>query len=98
MINEKNRMQLVTFMDTERLEKLEQAILNLERYVKELASSAVKKDAIYTLKQAAAVMGKGYTWIYSNKHKIGCSRVGGEWKIKQSSIDSFLGETFYKDK
>lgn len=90
-------MQPVTFMDTERLEKLEEAILSLEKLVNVLVNDSFKKDPIYTLKQAAAIIGMSYTWIYDNKHKIGCSRIGGEWKIKQSSIDAFFNQTFYKE-
>jgi len=62
-----------------------------------LLHGAEKKDPAYTLKQAAEIMNISYTWIFANKHKIGCSRVGKAWVIKQSSIESFINQSYHKD-
>lgn len=90
-------MEGVTIIETKEWIGLKQDIQNLTALVKQLANSNTSKDPMYTLKDAAAIMGKSYPWIFQHKHKIGCSKIGGEWKIKQSSIDTFFNQTYHKD-
>ncbi|NII81688.1 helix-turn-helix domain-containing protein [Pedobacter sp. SG918] len=90
-------MQGVTLVETEEWIGLKQDITDLKALVVQLANNVLKKDPLYDLNQAAEILGKSYPWIFQNKHKIGCSKVGGEWKIKQSTIDSYLNQSFHKD-
>lgn len=90
-------MQGVTIVETTEWLGLKQDISDLKALVKQLAANAVKKDPLYDLNQAAEILGKSYPWIFQHKHKIGCSKVGGEWKIKHSSIDNYINQSFHKD-
>ncbi|MFC4213498.1 hypothetical protein ACFOWA_20055 [Pedobacter lithocola] len=90
-------MEPVTFMDTTRLEKLEQSILNLENLVKQIAKANKIEDPLMTSLEVQEYLKKGGTWVDHNKHKIGCSRVGGEWRFRKSIVDAFVDKPFYKD-
>ena len=86
-------MDPVTFMDSARFEKLEQSILELTKIINQLKA----KDPLFTSKDVQEYLNKGSTWVDSNKHKIGCSRIGGEWSFRKSDVDAYWMIRFHKD-
>ncbi|RZL55159.1 MAG: DNA-binding protein [Pedobacter sp.] len=66
---------------------MEKSIANLEKLIIKLFEKLENEDRYMDIKEAANYLGKGYSWLYANKHNIGCARIGGEWKFKKSQID-----------
>ncbi|RZJ89607.1 MAG: DNA-binding protein [Chryseobacterium sp.] len=87
----------VTLVETKDWLALQQELAEIKVMLNTILHGAEKKDPAYTLKQAAEIMNLSYTWVFANKHKIGCSRVGKSWVIKQSSIESFINQSYHKD-
>ncbi|MFC4213497.1 hypothetical protein ACFOWA_20050 [Pedobacter lithocola] len=98
MKNEINKMQPITIIATEDWLALQQELAEMKQMIQTLLQGAEKKDIVHSLKQAAEIMNLSYTWIFSNKHKIGCSRVGKGWVIRQSSIENYINQSYHKDK
>lgn len=86
-------MDPVTIMDTARFEKLEQSIIELTKIIKQLKI----KDPLMTSKDVQEYLNKGSTWVDANKHKIGCSRIGGEWSFRKSDVDAYWHSHFHRD-
>ncbi|RZK68727.1 MAG: DNA-binding protein [Pedobacter sp.] len=87
----------VTLVETKDWLALQQELAEIKVMLNTILHGSEKKDPAYTLKQAAEIMNLSYTWVFANKHKIGCSRVGKGWVIKQSSIESFINQSYHKD-
>ncbi|MCZ4244925.1 helix-turn-helix domain-containing protein [Pedobacter punctiformis] len=90
----------VAIIETIEWEVLKKEITELKGLVKKLITNqktVSTRDQTYNLKEAAKILGTQYGWVFKNKHKIGCSRVGRAWIIKQSSIDAYINTTYHKD-
>lgn len=87
----------VTLVETKDWLAIQQELAEIKVMLNTILHGDEKKDPAYTLKQAAEIMNLSYTWVFANKHKIGCSRVGKGWVIKQSSIESFINKSYHKD-
>lgn len=87
----------VTLVETKDWLALKQELADMKEMLHTLLHGAEKKDPAYSLHQAASIMNRHYNWVFANKHKIGCSRVGRNWVIKQSSIESFINQSYHKD-
>jgi len=90
-------MQGVTLVETKDWLALQQELADMKQMLHALLNGAEKKDPAYSLKQAAEIMNMGYAWIFANKHKIGCSRVGKGWVIRQSAIENYINQSYHKD-
>lgn len=91
-------MEGVTIIQTKELEGIRDNISTLTNLVIKLAKEVKVRDPWFNLNDAAEYMGKSYPWIFQNKHKIGCSKIGGEWMIRQSSIEEFFNQAYHKDR
>lgn len=91
-------MQGVTIIQTEHWEQLNRDMQSMKLLLLKLTSDVKKKDRWLNLNEAAEHMGKSYPWIFKNKHKIGCSKIGGDWMIRESSLEDFFNQTYHKDR
>lgn len=90
-------MEGVTIMPTSEWEAHKQNITELTKLVKQLAKRAVVNDPLLTSQEVQEYLKKGSTWVDANKHKIGCSRIGGEWRFRKSIVDQFINNSYHKD-
>lgn len=90
-------MQGVTIIDTQQWEKLNNELVDLKKLILSLSKQPVK-DPLMTSKEVQEYLKKGSTWVDDNKHKIGCSKIGGEWRFRKSIVDEFVNQTYHKDR
>lgn len=90
-------MQGVTIIKTEQWEQLNNELLDMKKILLGLSQAPVK-DPLMTSKEVQDYLQKGSTWVDDNKHKIGCSKIGGEWRFRKSKVDEFINQTYHKDR
>lgn len=91
-------MQGVTIIQTEQWEQLNKDMQSMKALLSKIASGAKDHDPIMTSKEVQEYLKKGATWVDENKHKIGCSKVGGEWRFRKSVVDEFINQTYHRDR
>lgn len=79
------------------LYRLENKVDKFDKSIATLLSNAKIKDVLLTTKETQAYLKKGPKWLDENKHNIGCSKVGGEWRFKMSDIEEYIQSTYHKN-
>lgn len=90
-------MEGVIIMPTSEWEAHKQGLADLTKLVKQLAKRATETDPLLTSQEVQEYLKKGSTWVDANKHEIGCSRIGGEWRFRKSIIDQYIQSTYHKN-
>jgi len=90
-------MEGVTIIETKALENLKLDIKNLNKLIIDLAKKVKIDDPLLTSVEVQEYLQKGSTWLDANKHKIGCSKIGGEWRFRKSEVDNYINNYHHKD-
>ncbi|QIL40992.1 helix-turn-helix domain-containing protein [Pedobacter sp. HDW13] len=91
-------MKGLAIIEAEELDGLKKSIENLEQLVIKMADKVKQSDPLMDSIEVQQYLKKGSTWVDNNKHKIGCSKVGGEWRFRKSVVDAYVQSTFHKDR
>lgn len=87
----------LSIIETKDLIELRQDLAEMKEIFLKIATKAKQEDPLLTIQELQEYLKKGASWVDQNKHKIGCSRVGGEWRFRKSIVDEYINKTYHKD-
>ena len=90
-------MKGLTVLETDELNELRKDIATLKDIFLNVTKELKNNDPLMTTVELMDYLKKGSTWVDANKHKIGCSKIGGEWRFRKSVVDAYINNTYHKD-